>query len=506
LLTLQNLRERAKRLWEPGDTLSQRVVRSGFWVFALNVTNRLFQLIRTIVLARVLAPGDFGLMGIALLAMSTLDTFSQTGFRSALIQKKETIEDDLDAAWTVSVLRGLALFAVLWLAAPYIALFFNTPAATPLMRVIGISMLLNGLTNIGVVYFRKELEFNKQFVYQLSGTIADLVVAVTAALLLRSVWALAFGLLAGDLVRLVVSYRVHPYRPKASLEPGRVSSLFSYGRWILLSNILIFIGGHGDAAVVGRVIGASALGLYQMAIRIAQLAVTETTIVIGRAAFPAYAKLQDESADLRRAYFRIAGLSATLSMPTAAGVAMLGADFTKIFLGEKWLAMVPALVMLAIAALVKSVVWTGTPLFMGSGTPEFESQVQLARALTIIALIIPLSITWGISGAAFTVVLSDLSMLAAWYLKTKTQLKVTLRDLAGVFAPPCVSSLAMVSVMYLFKLVTQPVLPDTLPMQIAWFLVVASLAVGVYCGALYLLQQAFPKHQILKEVARVIKG
>jgi O-antigen/teichoic acid export membrane protein len=481
-------------------------VRSGFWVFALNITNRLFQFIRTIVLARALAPSDFGLMGIALLAMSALDTFSQTGFQSALIQKKETIEHDLDTAWTVSVLRGLALFAILWLAAPYIALFFNTPAATPLMRVIGISMLLNGLTNIGVVYFRKELEFNKQFAYELSGTIADLVVAVTAALLLQSAWALALGLLAGDLVRLVMSYMIHPYRPKAKLEPERASRLFSYGRWILLSNILIFIGGHGDAAVVGRVIGASALGLYQMAIRIAQLAVTETTIVIGQAAFPAYAKLQDESANLRRAYFHIAGLSATLSMPIAAGVAMLGADFTEIFLGEKWLIMVPALVMLAVAALVKSMVWTGTPLFMGSGTPKFESQVQLVRALTIVVLIVPFSTTWGISGAAFTVVLSDLSMLTAWYLKTKIQLKVTLRDLAGVFAPPFVSSLTMVSVIYLFKFVTKPVLPDAPPMQIAWFLMVASLAVGVYCGAIYLFQQAFPKHQVLKEVARVIKG
>jgi len=130
-------------LFEPGDTLSQRVVRGGFWVFALRITNRLFQLIRTIVLARVLAPSDFGLMGIALLAISALQTFTQTGFQAALIQKKGDIRDYLDTAWAISALRGLALFAVLSLAAPYIALFFDTLAATPIMRVIGVSMLLN---------------------------------------------------------------------------------------------------------------------------------------------------------------------------------------------------------------------------------------------------------------------------------------------------------------------------------------------------------------------------
>jgi len=129
--------ERAKSLLlEPGDTLAQWVVRGGFWVFALRITSRGLTLIRTIVLARVLAPSDFGLMGIALLAMSALETFTQTGFQAALIQKKGDIRDYLDTAWTISALRGLALFAVLYLAAPYIALFFNTPAATPIMRVI----------------------------------------------------------------------------------------------------------------------------------------------------------------------------------------------------------------------------------------------------------------------------------------------------------------------------------------------------------------------------------
>lgn len=506
MLTVGKLKQKAMGLWEPGDTLSQQVVRSGFWVFALSLTNRLFQLIRTIVLARVLAPSDFGLMGIVLLAMSTLDTFSQPGLQAALIQKKENIEEDLDSAWTASVLRGFVISVVLWLAAPYIALFFKTPAATSIMRVIGVSMLLNGLTNIGVVYFQKELEFNRQFVYQLSGTVADLVVAVTAALLLRNAWALALGLLAGDLVRLVISYRIHPYRPRTRFEPGRVLRLFSYGRWILLSNILIFIGGHGDDAIVGKVIGASALGLYQMAYRISQLAVTETTYVIGQMAFPAYSKLQDESANLRKAYFRIASFSAILSMLIAAGIVILGIDFTKIFLGEKWLPMTPALVMLAIAALVKSIVSTGSPLFMGSGNPAFEFQVQLVRALTIIVLIFPLSITWGISGAAFTVILSGLSMLGVWCLKIKNQLKLTPGDLAGVFAPPFVSSLAMASAIYLFKFLTKPIFPETLPLQIAWFLMAVCLAIGVYCGVIYLFQQAFPKYQILKEVVRVIKG
>jgi peptidoglycan biosynthesis protein MviN/MurJ (putative lipid II flippase) len=143
---------------------------------------------------------------------------------------------------------------------------------------------------------------------------------------------------------------------------------------------------------------------------------------------------------------------------------------------------------------------------MGSGNPEFEFQVQLVRALTIIALIFPFSMRWGISGAAFTVVLSGLSMLTVWYVKIKDQLKLTSGDLAGVFGPPFVSSLAMVVTIYLLRLLTKPICPNTLPMQVGWFLIAVSLAVSVYFGAIYLLQQAFPRHQILKEVARVMRG
>ena len=130
---MQRLKEKARSLWEPGSTLSQRVVRSGFWAFALRIADRLFKLIRTIVLARILTPSDFGLMGIALLAVFTLRTFSQTGFQAALIQKRESIKEYLDAVWTVSALRGLVLFIALYLVASPISMVFDNPAAVPIV-------------------------------------------------------------------------------------------------------------------------------------------------------------------------------------------------------------------------------------------------------------------------------------------------------------------------------------------------------------------------------------
>ena len=124
------------------EPLSKRVVRGGIWVFALRITNRGLGFIRTIILARLLAPHDFGLLGIAMLSIATLDTFSQTGFQAALVQKKENIESYLDTAWTVSAIRGVILFVLLFSSSPIVARFYNSPQATLIIRVIAVIVLV----------------------------------------------------------------------------------------------------------------------------------------------------------------------------------------------------------------------------------------------------------------------------------------------------------------------------------------------------------------------------
>ena len=174
------------------ESLSKRVVRGGMWVFALRIIGRSLGFIRTIILARLLAPSDFGLLGIAMLAILTLETFSQTGFQVALVQKKENVESYLDTAWTVSAIRGTLLFLILFFSAPMAAAFFNLPQATLVIKILAVSSLLSGTKNIGIIFFQKELKFKKQFVYDFSAILADLAVSISLAFILRSVWALVW--------------------------------------------------------------------------------------------------------------------------------------------------------------------------------------------------------------------------------------------------------------------------------------------------------------------------
>jgi len=394
----------------PGGTLSQRVIKGGFWVFFLRIINRGFSLVRLIILARILSPNDFGLMGIALLTMSTLETFSQTGFQQALIQKKEDIESYLNSAWTVLILRGFILFVILYFIAPYAAIFFNSLEAKPIIRVIGFSILFQAFTNIGITYFKKELEFNKEFIYQFSGTLADFVVAISAVLILKNVWALVFGLLAGNAVRCFVSYLIHPYRPRLSKDLGKAKELFGFGKWIMGSSILVFLITQGDDIFVGKILGTTALGFYQLAYRISNMPATEITHVISQVTFPAYSKLQDNIPKLREAYLKVLQVTAFLSFPIAGLIFILAPDFTQIFLGEKWMPMVPAMMVLVWWGVIRGLVGAMSPVFLSIGKPEILTKMQFFQAVLLILLIYPLTVHWNILGTSFAVFLSALAM------------------------------------------------------------------------------------------------
>lgn len=388
---------------KPEASLSQRVTRAGAWVFTLRIIEKGFGFIRLIILARLLAPNDFGLMGIALLTLSILETFSETGFQTALIQKKKDISAYLDTAWTVSILRGIALCIIIFFSAPYVGLFFKSTEASSIIQVLGLSILLRGFTNTGIIYFQKELEFNKQFIYGLITTSADFIVAILAAVILKNIWALVFGYLVANLAGLVASYLIQPYRPRLSLDFKRIKELSGFGKWVFGYNILYFFLMQGDDFFVGKVLGIAALGFYQMAYKISNIPATEITHVISKVIFPAYSKMQDDLPRLRESYVRVLQFIAFFSFPIAGLIFILAPEFTMIFLGNKWMPMVPAMQVLVLWGLVRSLGTTTGTLLVSVGKPAIVTKLHFATLILLGSLIYPLSVTWGILGTSLAV-------------------------------------------------------------------------------------------------------
>ena len=440
-----------------GKSLSQKAVRSGFWVFFLRIVQQLFNISRLVILARVLAPKDFGLMGIALLMMMILETFSQTGFREAIIQRKKDIQSYLDGAWTILVFRGLILFIILYLLAPYIAIFFEAPEAESIIQVIGVAIILQALTNIGIVYFEKELEFNKQFLYQFSGISVDFIVAISSVLIFRNVWALVFGLLAGNAAKCLVSYFIHPYRPKLTLKLGKTKDLFRFGKWILGSSILVFLITQGDDIFVGKLLGIIMLGFYQMAYRISNMPATEVTHVISQVTFPTFSKLQDNIPKLRDFYLKVLQLTAFLSFPIAGLIFIFATDFTRLFLGEKWMPMVPAMMILVFAGLIRSIAATSGPIFYAVGKPRIDTLWQIIRLIIIAILIFPFTIKWGITGTSFVVLLSIFISNIGFSYNVIKITRCEIKKYSKMIIFPFGNGMIMVSCIFILKKYLNPI-------------------------------------------------
>mgnify|MGYP006290697977 CR=1 FL=1 len=387
-------------------SLHKKALRGGAWVFAEKGIEQIFNIGRLLILARLLSPQDFGVIGIAFMLLNILGRLSQIGFQHALIQKKGRIEHYLDSAWTILIIRGFIVCAILYIFAPMFAGFFNETRAKPVIQVMGIGFLLGSVKNIGVVFFKRDLQFHKQFIFRFSGLVTDFMVALILAIIFRNVWALVFGFIAGNLVMSIISYYLNDYRPCPTMNLSKGKDLFLFGRWILLTQVFDFLIIRGDHVFVGKVLGATALGFYLMAYRLSTLPATEIYNIISQVLFPTYSKLQDDIPRLGEAFLKVIKISAFFVFPMSALIFILSPDFVRLILKEKWMPMVPAMQILVFWGLFRAL--SPGPIFQSVGKPAIHTWIQILRVLALSILIYPLSIKYGIRGTAWAVFIQAL--------------------------------------------------------------------------------------------------
>ncbi len=433
------------------ESISSRTIKSGAWVFGIRFVHQIFYFGRIIILARLLSPRDFGLMGIAMLTVAAFDTFSQSGFYEALIQKKENAEDYLDSAWTLMFIRGVFLYAAVFAAAPLAADLFDSPQAVSIIQVMGLSLFLQGLTNISVIYFKKDLKFHKQFIYQIAGTFVDFLVALIVVMIYRNVWALVLGFVAGHTARVIASYVIDAYRPKFEFNPDKIKTLFRYGKWVLGSVALAFLITQGDDFFVGKFLGVTMLGFYQIAYKISNTPSTEITHIISQVTFPAYAKLQDDKDRLKTAYLNVIRVVAFLSFPLAGAIFIFASDLTALLLGKQWMPIVPVIKVLIFAGLFRSFALTAGPVFYAIGKPKLDTIWQIVRLAALAGLIYPLAMRWGLTGASLAVVASIFAANIGFSAYAIKETGSTLKEFINAVYVPVINTAAAVLLVILMK-------------------------------------------------------
>ena len=205
---------------------------------------------------------------------------------------------------------------------------------------------------------KRQLKFNKQFIYEFSAITVEIIVSIGLALYLKNFWALVWGGLAAHSTRLLVSYCLCPYIPRIRFDTHRLRNMFGFGQWVFYSNALVFLTTQGDDMFVGKFLGIAALGIYQMAFMLSNLPATEISHVISSVTFPAYAQLQDQKERLRDAYIKVLKLTTLISVPFAGGIYALAGEGVMIAIGSKWLPTVSIMQVLVFAGCIRSIAAT----------------------------------------------------------------------------------------------------------------------------------------------------
>lgn len=378
--------------------------------------DRILGLVSTLVLARLLAPEDFGLVAIVTAVIALLEVMTSFSFDTALIQHRSPAREHYDTVWTIGLMFGGAVsLAMIALAYP-LAVIYKDPRLVPVMLVFAASPLINALRNVGAVDFRRNLQFHKEFLLNFLRRIVSLPVALGLAFWLRSYWALVLGALFTSMTGAVLTYAMHPFRPRLSL--AHKGELFGFSKWLFLSNLFQFLSMRFGDFVIGKFRGPHALGLFSMANEFGSLPWNEIAAPINRAAFPGYSRLASDHDQLMRTFLRVIGLIAAIVIPSGIGIALTAPMFIPLLIGPKWLEAIPLVQLLALAATLFAL-WTNVGyVFMALGQPQKSLILSAGQAIATIVFLfaflsadIPNGPGWAFLAASATLVVPTLYLL-----------------------------------------------------------------------------------------------
>lgn len=371
--------------------------------------------LRLLILARLLAPDAFGLLAIATIAMGMLLRLCDVGMIPALVHRRDATPEQHDAAWTVALMRAGFVAMALVIAAPAIAALFDQPRATPIIQVLGLRPLIDSAASIGTARLTRDLRFRELALIYIPGAIVDTIVAVTVAPSI-GVWALVAGALSGSVATTCLSYVFAPHRPALRFRWTEIAPLVNYGRWVLAIGVMTLAGTIVTQLAVSRMLGATALGLYFLAVKVAFLPIDAASAVVGAVAFPMFSRLRDDVAASRQAFATLlSGL--WLALLPAYGLILALAPEFEFALGPRWGGTAPIVQILSFAAVAGIVGELFTRLLMGQGHVRRAFVVESLQTLVVAATIVPALRLLAVNGAALSWLLGGLATMVlsiAW--------------------------------------------------------------------------------------------
>ena len=403
--------EANKTAQQAAGTLSGKMYAGVGWTAFSSLFGQVLMFLRTLVLARLLSTGDFGLIGMAYTVTGALQSLTDFNLGTSAIVAK--FEDDkqmhrhFNTVWTVNIVRGLLVSLILLAAAYPTASFYGDHRLTPILMVIAWTPLFLSLNNIGLTMAMRHIDFGLMAKFGTICNVLSWLIIVGLAFWTRNVWALVWGNLLSIVPGVILSYKFHPYRPRFQFDRREFDTSFGFGKWMFVIGFMSYITITADNVLVGRLLGADVLGAYLIAYSVASLPQNLVSQILGNVLLPSFAELgRGEQERLDKTVLRIFLLGAALMTLTMMPIAFLAPEIVHVAFGDKWQAAVAPLRVLIFVGFFRGLIRVLTPLIVGTNRPEIEARSTIASAVVFVAALYPLTLRFGMVGAAWAGVLT----------------------------------------------------------------------------------------------------
>lgn len=330
---------------QEGETLTGRVARGAAWIMGAGLSARILGAINMIIVARLLAPGDIGLVAVAMITMQLLQGFSDIGVSQAVVKFQDADRDDLDTLFTLAVLRGLIIGLLLAGAAPFAAAFYDDPRMLGVFFGVSAFPVIMGFLNPRFFEFERDLKFSREFITTVLNRLAGVTVSITIAVMFRTYWAIILGMLTGGVVQLVLSYVLRPFAPRFSFRS--LKKVFGFSSWLAGVSFLAALNNKLDVPILARIAGAGGAGFYFMGLQLSEMITGQLAAPLTRALYPGLSALQSDVERMRQAFLQGVAALGAFAMPVAFGFAFVAEDLTALLLGDKWTSVVAIIQILA---------------------------------------------------------------------------------------------------------------------------------------------------------------
>ena len=430
------------------ESLKKKTVQGVAWTSLNQILNIGLGFVIGVILARLLSPSDYGLLAMIAVFNAIAFSFLDSGFSSALVRKPDLTEDDNTTAFFFNLAAGCVLFGIIWLIAPWVSVFYDTPILTPLLRAEGSLLIVSAFKIVQNTQLTRALNFKAKMIIRVVASVFGGVAGIIAAYSGLGVWALVTMHVTDAVVSLILLWIISPWRPRGKWSRKSFNYLWGFGSKLLASGLLDTVYSNIYPIVIGKFYSVADLGQYSRAKQYADLPSHSLTGVIQQVTFPVLSHIQEDDQRLGNNYRRMLRFTVFIVFPIIIGMAVLASPLVIALVTDKWEQCVPYLQIICLASMWYPVHAINLNLLQVKGRSDLFLRLEIIKMVLITAVVF-VCVPFGIIGICCGSVFTSLACLAINTYYTGKLIHVGfLRQMIDM-TPTLIASLAMGVVVYL---------------------------------------------------------